>query len=206
MKHVYFIGAKDAIGAIKIGCSKEPSRRIKQILIWSPVELELLATAEGGHREEGILHQMFGGERIQGEWFKPTKQLLSIIAYVKKTGTLPPLDYRLDAYDRRKKDPTARSKMPRRKSKVNWRFKRDITVSVARAERRVYGYAGHEFMRPSEIEEIISGYQGYDAEMPGDRQLALIREYIAKLDELPSLDRRYDNWLDWHRAMQGIAA
>lgn len=199
MKHVYFLRPEGERGPIKIGCSKMPTTRLRDVEIWSPIKLELIVAVEGDHREESILHQMFGDQRRHGEWFEYTDQLGQVIQYALRAGKLPPLDRSLNPYAQKRADPKARSKMTRRNDPIKTRDKWRITTAIMAAERRVYGFHGHEFIRPYEVDEVMRSYQGFASPLPDEKALILIREYIEKLNELPSADRSFDRWLDWHK-------
>ncbi len=205
-KTVYFLRPIGQAGPIKIGCSKEPMKRLRSVEIWSPLMLEVVAAVPGGHADESVLHQMFGDNRLHGEWFDITPELQSVLDYVAKAGRLPPLDYTLRTYEAKRKNPQARSKMTRRADPKLRREKWQITVAIHKAERRVYGFVGHEFMRPVEIETIVSEYRGFDCSMPSNAEFELIRDYIGKLNAMPAADRSYKSWLDWHHAVPKQAA
>ncbi len=69
--HLYIIQS-DVTGAIKIGRSKNPQRRLKQLQTGSPYELRLLLVLENMADLERKLHRDLKGYRFrstQGEWF-----------------------------------------------------------------------------------------------------------------------------------------
>lgn len=193
MKLVYFMRPVGERGPIKIGCSKIPEHRLRSLEIWSPLKLEIIASAPGSHREESILHRMFIDQRRHGEWFEVTPDLEALIAQVKATGELPELDPSLAPYVC--KSPG----MTKRINPVTHRNKHSLTSKMNKAERRVYGYLGAEFMRPAEIQAIYESYQGFDTPGPTDEQIAAISDYIAKLAELPPADKSQAAWDGWHR-------
>lgn len=82
MSCVYFIQC-GSTGAIKIGISRNPWRRITKMQSDCPGELSLLATLAGGRDEEEALHTRFAEARIRGEWYSPTAELLDLV------GSLP---------------------------------------------------------------------------------------------------------------------
>jgi len=73
---VYFLAGGEFI---KIGYSKDPTRRVGELSNSSPVELELLATIPGGHNKERALHERFDKHRRHGEWFARDQEILSYI-------------------------------------------------------------------------------------------------------------------------------
>lgn len=74
--YTYFI-AKGWPGPIKIGKSKNPAKRLRQLQTASPERLHLVAYIEGDVEKE--LHRRFHGDRIRGEWFEPEEWLLEWI-------------------------------------------------------------------------------------------------------------------------------
>lgn len=67
-EQVYLIGSPDS-PVVKIGCSTDPKRRLRNLQSGSPAPLRLLATFEGGYVAEKELHRRFAGRRVHGEWF-----------------------------------------------------------------------------------------------------------------------------------------
>lgn len=66
---IYFIQNK-ATGAIKIGYSKNPKKRLIGLQTATPQELVLLGTMQGGLEHEAAFHKQFAGHALQGEWFQ----------------------------------------------------------------------------------------------------------------------------------------
>ena len=71
MQHLYIIQS-DKTGAIKIGRSKNPENRLKQLQTGSPYKLKLLLVVEGRGDLEKRLHQKLDKwkQRRNGEWFE----------------------------------------------------------------------------------------------------------------------------------------
>jgi hypothetical protein len=78
MTKVYFIQAGDG-GAIKIGISDNPHKRLGKIQTDCPHRLTILAIIDGGAALEAELHARFKASRGIGEWFSPTPDLLDFI-------------------------------------------------------------------------------------------------------------------------------
>ncbi|MEU3522186.1 GIY-YIG nuclease family protein [Streptomyces sp. NPDC006654] len=66
--YVYIMGS-DEWPYVKIGRSKDPTKRLWFVQVGSPVRLSLLATFEGGQALEAGLHRYFERHRTTGEWF-----------------------------------------------------------------------------------------------------------------------------------------
>jgi hypothetical protein len=86
---IYFIQDKTT-GAIKVGWSKNPKRRLGTLQTATPNELVLLGTVQGGLEHEAGLHDRFAQHRLQGEWFRGTilAEVLQVIA--RETASPPP--------------------------------------------------------------------------------------------------------------------
>ena len=70
MKDLYVIQS-DVTGAIKIGISKNPSNRLRQLQTGSPYKLKLLAIVNGRYDLERPLHKTLTPykQACKGEWF-----------------------------------------------------------------------------------------------------------------------------------------
>lgn len=79
--HVYFIQQGDS-GAIKIGCSKNPTQRLAGLQTGHSEALRLLTCAVGSQAQERALHDRFAHLRVSGEWFRPAEELLAYIRLV----------------------------------------------------------------------------------------------------------------------------
>ena len=200
-KRVYFLRPVGMKGPIKIGCSCEPEKRLRSVEIWSPQLLEIIATAPGDHDHENVLHQMFGDDRLHGEWFHPSERLTSVIDHALSTGHLPPLDMSLSLYARRRTDPKARSSMTRRTPPRAYAFKSRLTKMVQDAEKHAYGFSWMHCLRPEVITRIIDSYQGFSAPLPGPRKIAALEKYAADLRSLPAADNSAKAWRAWVRSI-----
>ncbi|HEU4583634.1 MAG TPA: GIY-YIG nuclease family protein [Polyangiaceae bacterium] len=84
---VYYIrGGPDRI---KIGKADRPEQRLRDLQTGSPVELELLATEPGDRDVEHKRHRQFAGDRVQGEWFAASSELLQHIDEIKSDKPRP---------------------------------------------------------------------------------------------------------------------
>lgn len=77
-------------GAYKIGLSKNPQRRLKDIEYQqgSPVKLIYGINTEGMFQTESALHHLFYDKRIEGEWFDLSEDDLEYIAWIQREGLI----------------------------------------------------------------------------------------------------------------------
>lgn len=74
MKHLYIIQS-DVTGAIKIGISKNPQKRLKQLQTGSPYTLRIMLVLENKAHLEKYLHNklkpyIYSKYTCKGEWFE----------------------------------------------------------------------------------------------------------------------------------------
>jgi hypothetical protein len=79
---VYFMQQASG-GPIKIGFTTNLAARVASIQTATPGAIRVLATIPGGSSLEGFLHWRFERDKIRGEWFAPSPELLQLIAEVR---------------------------------------------------------------------------------------------------------------------------
>ncbi len=81
---IYFIQSGGNNGPIKIGYTSgmDAERRLSALQVGSPNELSFLGFMEGGLKEELDLHSKFSKDRLRGEWFNPSQELLELISKI----------------------------------------------------------------------------------------------------------------------------
>jgi hypothetical protein len=67
--YVYFIRPVGMDGPIKIGWSRVPEARLKELATWSPLPLEVAAATPGPGTLETKLQRLFADHHSHGEWF-----------------------------------------------------------------------------------------------------------------------------------------
>ncbi len=67
---IYFI-QEGNVGNIKIGYSKNPEARLKDLQVGNSSKLEIIHTEQGDKTNEKEYHKMFIDDKVGGEWFKP---------------------------------------------------------------------------------------------------------------------------------------
>ena len=79
--HIYFIQAGGPTGPIKIGWAIDPEERLKQLQSGNDRVLEIIGTIPGTVRDEKALHAKFSSDRIKGEWFRCTSDVVSLMGF-----------------------------------------------------------------------------------------------------------------------------
>jgi hypothetical protein len=80
--YVYFIQGLCG-GAIKIGYSASPEKRLKQIQTGYPDTLAILLMIPGNENTERTLHRQLEGAKLKGEWFRPDTIVIDKIKELK---------------------------------------------------------------------------------------------------------------------------
>jgi hypothetical protein len=75
--YVYLI-QQGTHGPVKIGLAKNPQKRLATLQQANPTKLHGIAAWRGLPFEEAMLHEEFADQRIRGEWFKPTPEILRL--------------------------------------------------------------------------------------------------------------------------------
>lgn len=77
---VYFIGAELVRGGrVKIGVSRDPKARLRQLQTASGEPLQIFATVPGDARAEAAYHRKWRMRRVSGEWFILSDAILAEI-------------------------------------------------------------------------------------------------------------------------------
>ncbi|MGN6290422.1 MAG: GIY-YIG nuclease family protein [Sphingopyxis terrae] len=79
---VYFIKPIGMDGPIKIGQSKSPATRARDLSRWSPFPLEVVAEIDGGRELEERFHAAFIDHHEHLEWFSAHTDILGAIASI----------------------------------------------------------------------------------------------------------------------------
>lgn len=95
---LYFIETQCAERFIKIGISSDAHTRASKMQMDCPYELKLLKLVPGGAHMEYELHARFAADRVRGEWFRRTPELVALIDGLEGRDTLrpPPPFYEFD--------------------------------------------------------------------------------------------------------------
>jgi hypothetical protein len=90
-EYVYFAQAGGPEGLLKIGFSKNPWARVSDMQTSNAERIELLATERGTLDDERALHERFAADRVNGEWFAPSQEIMGYVAGIRssKTATDP---------------------------------------------------------------------------------------------------------------------
>lgn len=84
--YVYFAKPVGQSGPIKIGFSKSPQSRIQDLLLWSPIDLELICVVSGEAWWERRAHCYFAESHWRSEWFHSSQKLINAIERLRNGG------------------------------------------------------------------------------------------------------------------------
>lgn len=76
-EYVYFL-QEQSTGTIKIGCTRRLATRIADLTALNGSAVELLGFIKGYDLTERALHTIFAADRLHGEWFKPSPELVAL--------------------------------------------------------------------------------------------------------------------------------
>lgn len=88
---VYFIQARND-GPVKIGfTSAHPMHKLATLQSYNHDELSVIGFIEGAtYADETALHHRFAAERIRGEWFEPSAEIIALASQHKVAATPKP--------------------------------------------------------------------------------------------------------------------
>lgn len=72
--------------AVKIGTSTDVAKRVRQLQARHGPGVVLLATEEGGYRQEAERHRQWAALRLEGEWFRGEEELMEFIGRLRLQG------------------------------------------------------------------------------------------------------------------------
>ncbi len=75
---IYF-AQRQTDGAVKIGWTSDVERRLRELRKENRVAVVLLAAFPGDKPDEGRMHLRFAADRIDGEWFRASPSLMSLV-------------------------------------------------------------------------------------------------------------------------------
>jgi hypothetical protein len=75
---VYFIQSING-GNIKIGVSRNPIERLRELQPSCPDQLVILTMVKGGPEKESEFHERFVEHNVHHEWFRPAKEIVDYI-------------------------------------------------------------------------------------------------------------------------------
>lgn len=83
---VYFLQALiDSTAPVKIGWARDPLARLRELQTGYPTPLRLVTDFEGTRREEHFLHNVFSDDKLEGEWFRCSRDLKALMSASKKS-------------------------------------------------------------------------------------------------------------------------
>lgn len=174
-RFIYFIKPVGMPGPIKIGCSIIPAKRLMELSVWSPFELELVATALGGLDLERNIHDCFADAHSHREWFHPVPRLLKAIEQIKAGVGIA------DAIDLDAREGSIRAKARRTPWSAGRRQYMSFTLRAHAAQRRANRLEGRRDLRlPEHIWAIIHRWaRNRETYTPTDADLAQLEALVA---------------------------
>jgi hypothetical protein len=83
VKSVYFARPVGALGPIKIGMTRGPVERLRQLSVIEKRQIDFIHIMEGDGKLEHALFRCFADIHERGEWFKPHWRLIGFIEQLK---------------------------------------------------------------------------------------------------------------------------
>lgn len=173
-RFVYFIRQIGTDGPVKIGCSIYPEGRLRTLMVWSPVDLEIAATVDGDFDLERRIHTMFAEHHRRHEWFNATPALLALIEGIRSGRPITELvDYSIEPSDLRPR--YKRSEEQRRY--MGYRTRISFALQRIRDGRHWYG-------EPKHIEDIMdrwgrNGFSTGRAVPPTETEIEQLQAFLA---------------------------
>lgn len=75
---IYFIRCV-SLKAIKIGQAGNPGKRLAEMQVGCPADLVMYGKCHGTKEDEKMLHAKFRSQKIRGEWFTETPEMMEFI-------------------------------------------------------------------------------------------------------------------------------
>lgn len=155
---VYFARAGNMM---KIGCSRKPLRRVKEIGEWIPFEIELVAATDGSYDLEAAIHNHFADSWSHLEWFRVTPEMEAMVDDINAGRPITLRPWRKDT-------------LKMRRTTLKKRASRRITMAEKRAGiKGFYSLRG----RPDYLLEAIASFRGPHKPPPSAEALAAIARY-----------------------------
>lgn len=173
---VYFMRPIGMFGPIKIGCSSSPGARLRELMTWSPFELELLVTIPGDFDLEKKLHGRFAYLHRHGEWFNTDARLLGAIEALQRG---EPLDRAIDLDLRTGSIRSGKSRRPRSENMKLRMYYLQRFNGRLRALKTTTGASMHA---PVDVERIMDRWRGDWRDIDGTGIRPTTQE-IARLDD-----------------------
>lgn len=83
---VYFVKPVGMEGPIKIGSTRNFTKRFRCMNTDSPFELECILWLEGDYDDETKIQTLLLGSHLRGSWFQASDEVLALIERVKRVG------------------------------------------------------------------------------------------------------------------------
>lgn len=192
---VYFIKPVGKDGPIKIGCSRDPSTRLDNLMDWSPWPLEIIGTISGTTQDESFLHKCFAEYHSHREWFHSAPELRDEIDRIIKEGDVSAAKARLTPKG------TIRSISARRRSK-EFRRRMSYAHRIRHVVDRMKQSGAANWRTPEAVAKIMARWadrgrshpRGAAAgQPPTETEIQILEEYLRdpeKHSVVPEWERK----------------
>jgi len=161
-RFVYFIRPIGMDGPVKIGCSYVPRSRLVSLMAYSPVPLEIAATADGSVDDEQRMHSAFAADHSHREWFRFTPRLGAVIERVKAGESIDSILADIDPSG------SANRAISGTQWSVGRRAYHSATVRLIAAAARAGRQTGVKHYVPNEVREMLKRIWKQDREATGE--------------------------------------
>lgn len=171
---VYFIRPIGQEGPIKIGTSFWPESRLQSLMCWSPVDLEIVATVEGGFELERRIHSQFADHHIRNEWFRNNPRLDALIEAIKRGDSVTDfIDFDVPVKNIRK----GYVRSPEHRRSIGYKTRLHFALDKLKSEK-------YYFIAPDDVEAIFDRWRAKGAGYhlgtpPTEEEIARLEQVIA---------------------------
>lgn len=163
---VYFAQTRIDTSSVKIGYTSDLEKRRRNLSVSSPGGVSILASIPGSRETEEYLHEKFGTDHIEGEWFRYSEEIRDFIRDIQngKLGLIPFKDAAI--YKRHSPEEFSAEAIERAKAMAidilnaeHRGFRDTITAAKHRIEQR-YGLRAsmlHRILHRTDMKDVSAG-------------------------------------------------
>lgn len=181
-RFIYFLRPIGSDGPVKIGCSEAPVERLKQLMTWAPVPLEIVAQFPGGFDLERNIHECLSDMHSHHEWFHADPRLTGIIEKLRAGVSIA------EAMDLSARVGSLRKKAKHWMQNPESRVRTSYVMKLHWACRKIRSETSY-FSLPDRADEIIARWRGFSPTYranpitPSSEELVYLQEVIDYPDQ-----------------------